>query len=526
MSGFIADVKAEGVLEKAWRDACTVVLGEEIGPMEEYAGWLGEHVEKPSERQSSRSAKRVVHSVPDYCAGSKSLSFDEVDFGGKFEPLHIDKIKDIDSIAEALRERICYTGNIVLGNSGFVENSSNISDSFYLSDSLMCDGSRKMAFASLGRFWENMFGCDTGGDSKYCIRCFEVWKMRRSLEAYFVYESSDLYYCHWLWGCNECLFSFNQRSKNYLIGNLELPKDKYMETKKGLLEELGEELKQKKRLPSLPQLLGAQKSIPDNGWGHGSGGLQCSREADNAFTDTSRVLFGKPLDGIQDYEGWLLRHIRGTKNVQSAFSGENACLSDYACMMEFPADRIITIGEQEQASGLKISEGEARGIGLKNAGEIIGKIAYFCPDMDMETQNNVGCSVSCRSMHGYKCLLCTFSKYTGCSFWPRNSSHIFGSSVVFESSFCINCYNSVRLNRCFEADSSRECSGSCFLHNCENVHDSMFCFNVKNLRNAIGNAGYPLDEYKRVKSALLGQIYSELEEKKGLRLDIYNVGCP
>ena len=72
---------------------------------------------------------------------------------------------------------------------------------------------------------------------------------------------------------------------------------------------------------------------------------------------------------------------------------------------------------------------------------------------------------------------------------------------------------------------SRDCTDLYFGHNCENVQDGMFCFNVKNLKRAIGNAEYSPDEYKKVKSSLLEQISSELEAKKTLKWDIYNIGC-
>jgi len=63
------------------------------------------------------------------------------------------------------------------------------------------------------------------------------------------------------------------------------------------------------------------------------------------------------------------------------------------------------------------------------------------------------------------------------------------------------------------------------MHNCENVQDSMFCFNTKNLKNAIGNAQLAQEKYLGVRNALLAQMHAELEKKKELKLDIYNVGA-
>jgi len=57
------------------------------------------------------------------------------------------------------------------------------------------------------------------------------------------------------------------------------------------------------------------------------------------------------------------------------------------------------------------------------------------------------------------------------------------------------------------------------------VHDSLFCFNVKNLRNAIGNAPLQPQKYAQIKKAVLEQLAEELEKKKNLKWDIYNIGC-
>jgi hypothetical protein len=102
---------------------------------------------------------------------------------------------------------------------------------------------------------------------------------------------------------------------------------------------------------------------------------------------------------------------------------------------------------------------------------------------------------------------------------------MFGSALAHNSDFCINAYYSENLSRAFEVDGCSNCSDIYFSHNCENVKDSMFCFNSKNLRNAIGNAQHVPDDYKKMKTSLLEQIVSEIEDKKDLKWDIFNIGC-
>jgi len=53
----------------------------------------------------------------------------------------------------------------------------------------------------------------------------------------------------------------------------------------------------------------------------------------------------------------------------------------------------------------------------------------------------------------------------------------------------------------------------------------MFCFNVKNLTHAIGNAQLPPEQYKKVKGALVAQMANELEKKRDLRWDIFSIGA-
>ena len=52
----------------------------------------------------------------------------------------------------------------------------------------------------------------------------------------------------------------------------------------------------------------------------------------------------------------------------------------------------------------------------------------------------------------------------------------------------------------------------------------MFCFNAKNLKNAIGNVQLKPDDYKRIKSMFLKEIHERLVKDKDLDFDIFNLG--
>jgi hypothetical protein len=119
--------------------------------------------------------------------------------------------------------------------------------------------------------------------------------------------------------------------------------------------------------------------------------------------------------------------------------------------------------------------------------------------------------------------VCVQIKDSAYNFWPRSSEHLFGCGVLFDSQFCIHCYQSVKLSRCFEVDSSRDCSDCYYSHNIENCQNCLFCFNVKNKRYAIGNVEVGREKFLEAKKVLLDYVGKELEAKGELTLDIYNL---
>ena len=139
--------------------------------------------------------------------------------------------------------------------------------------------------------------------------------------------------------------------------------------------------------------------------------------------------------------------------------------------------------------------------------------------------NIIECATSGDSAHCYRSTATVFAKYAGYCFWPRSSEHSFGCGALLSSEFNIRCFNSVKLARCFEVDFSRDCSGCYYCHNVENCQDCMFCFNVKNLKYAVGNVEVGREKFMEMKKRMLAGVGKELEVKKSLRWDIYNIGA-
>ncbi|MFH1520810.1 MAG: hypothetical protein ABID61_04140 [Candidatus Micrarchaeota archaeon] len=516
-------------LGKEWKTTSRLVFGGDVGELSDYKEWLIELNNPRFVKKSSISGVDTVFSSSEYFDDAKFMAMNEIDINKKFEPLNINEIKDMDSIVDAVQERIVYCGNVVLGNSKFVEKSSNVTNSFYVYDSVKVSDCKNIAYSQYLRLCENIFGTNEGGESKYCIRCCILFKNARSFELWKSASCTDCYYSFGLDGCNDAIFSFNLQGKSNIIGNLQLPKDKFQEIKKKLLSEMRKELIKNKKLPSLVDLV--SKEPVD------LGGIETGRKrtddetnndrsvVDSAFGKTSELLLNKKLpEKMEDYDLWLKSHIVVPYSVKSVLSKKPVQLSEWPGLAQLPKNRIVTLKEARELAKIAITIEQAEKLDLANAPEQLGKIAYFPPEEMTGTNTNlIECQWGSSAANCYRSVICVYSKNCGYCSWPRSSENCFGCGIVFDSNFSMKCYDSVKLSRCFEVDSCSSCTDVYFSHNCENVRDSMFCFNVKNLKTAIGNFSLQPESYKKIKTMLQNQIYDELQSKKSLKWNIFSL---
>lgn len=517
----------EGV-NRSWKQTCKILFGEELGELKDSRNWLIEYVGKPRVEKSAVSGKDVSLAIDDYCRGSKFMEFDEINFFKKFEPLNLNEIKDIDSIIEAVRERIYYTGDLILGNSKFVESSSNITDSANVLNSYFLDACENIAYCMYLRYNKFAFGVFGAALSDFMIRTLVIGpNCHRLFETFRIRESSDAYYSANLEGCSECIFCFNLDGRRHSIGNLGLQKDKYRTLKEKLIAEMRESIRSKKI--SLFNLISKLPKEKVTVAVRGKKEKFDITPINEAFRSTFEVILKRKPSGVEDYQSYLQKHkVPKITAINDTASRESIAFTEDYNGSAIPRHRLIS-----EAEALSLSENprsldidEVMQLSLNNSA-MLSKIAFMplghvsgrTSNVSNVLWNNFSAS-NCYSGMGY--AECKESAYC---FWPRQSSYIFGSAMVFDSSYCINTYYSKKLARSFEIDGCTNCSDIYFAHNCENVHDSMFCFNVKNLKNAIGNAMLSTADYRKVKEAIIGQVADELVKKKDFKWNIYNLGC-
>ncbi|MFH2105950.1 MAG: hypothetical protein ABII22_01710 [Candidatus Micrarchaeota archaeon] len=245
------------LVNNSWKSTTNIIFGETPGEMKEYDAYLREPLVGKSV-ESFLSGKDVFVTSMQYDPKSRFFDY-EADMKSAesilSKPIDINKIKDIDSLFEAVQEKIIYSGNKILGNSHYVENSDSVTDSNYVFNSSMVFSAKYIAYSYMMRKTEYGFASTCTGDSTMTIRCFYNNAIRRCFECITVASASDCFFCHNLLDSADCMFTFNKRATRNMIGNIQLTKEQYVKLKIKLVGEIVEDLKVKKRAMSLLNLM-------------------------------------------------------------------------------------------------------------------------------------------------------------------------------------------------------------------------------------------------------------------------------
>ncbi len=244
-------------------------------------------------------------------------------------------------------------------------------------------------------------------------------------------------------------------------------------------------------------------------------------EASDAFEETTKLIFGKPLKPLEKYEGWLCANIPKLKMFQTREG--KVPMPDISIYRYIPVEKMAGLDYAEENSKRKLDITKSSFSGL--ADEFRKNNKVVCELREGTNLNMEESNFYLNAQGSYKIAFCFYSKFCGYNIWSSLNDHTFGCFRNMNGGFSINCYFSTELLRCLEMDACKKCSDSMFCHNCENVQNSMFCFNSKNLRYAINNTVVGQQKYTEVKKMFVEEMLKELESTGKLGLSIYNIAC-
>ena len=502
-----------------FKKTCEILFGQEIGELSEFAPYLSETNWPYVMGKSCVTGKSVMLSGPHYAPSSKFAQQEEIPMV-KFSPVSINDIKDVDSLFRAASENAVYCGNKIFGKSLGVESADNVVDGIEVHKSHDIYQSKYVAYCSVGRYSESIYGVNnfqTTRNSMRCHICF-VKGAQRCFETYLTGGISDSYYTLNCTGCSDLMFSFNLRNKSHCIGNLQLTRERYTALKQKLASEMAEKLKADKRLFSLADMM------------KGAAGVEKEREtispeAEKALSTALRILLQKEHKNSAKLAPWLEKRAVKVKRTVGA-RGVEVLKYETPTLKGIASEKLAPLEMALQSAASCISIGETETPTLSEVAKRAAGTALIT--LEMVEGNNLAVRqtpVRYDSTDNEGLWFSLHSKHSGLSSIVTDSEYCFGGYIrILECQFCVSCNNITKCSGCFECDSCFSCRNCLFCHNCENVEEGILCFNLKGARYAILNQQVSKEEYTRVKKMLLDYINSELERKGTLERSIFALG--
>ncbi|MFA6530114.1 MAG: hypothetical protein WCT31_00145 [Candidatus Micrarchaeia archaeon] len=242
-----------------------------------------------------------------------------------------------------------------------------------------------------------------------------------------------------------------------------------------------------------------------------------SQEAEMAFQQVTKMLFGKPLSPLSKYEAWLRENLPKCKMFATA--NGNVIMPDISIYRYFPEEMMAGLDFERPDKKLDISDPSFASLS-REFGQL-GKVV--CELREGTNHNVVESNFYLNVQNSYRIAFCFHSKFCAHNIWSSFNERTFGCFRNMNGSFSINCYFSTEMVRCFEMDACKKCSDSMFCHNCEGLQDSLFCFNAKSLRYAVCNVEIGREKYLKIKKMLVEGILEELERTGRFELCIFNI---
>ncbi|MFA6327898.1 MAG: hypothetical protein WCY41_00445 [Candidatus Micrarchaeia archaeon] len=512
-------------IDAAWRGLCKLLFGRDVGGLQKFEPYLKEAMLPYTIAKSGVSGKDVYLGHHLYPSGARFVSSDEVP---SLPPaaFSINDIKDIDSLFRAAGENVAYCGNKVFEknmNTRLVDNAINCIDVYY---SHNVRNVKKAAYISHVRESECVFGIPAFPKINYSIRCHEGINVNRLFESFYITHSSDMYYSFNCTNCLDCMFAYNLRGRKNVIGNLELPKGKYLALKKKLTLEIADELDKGGRARSISDIarLAAKKGGEDGGVEF-IPTLPAPSGVEKAFSDATKIVLGQERKPIAPYVPYLQERALPVKVVKGKF-GSPASKPELPLVKGLPASCLCSF-EEALSQNKPLANEQQLHLPLVELEKIIASnFALSLDFVDGPCRDYVNVSQCISSSEVYSSWDSTTSQKSACSTGIIQSKYIFGGYMrMLDSEFCINCYDMTECKRCFEIDSSSRCSDCYFCHNLEGCEECILCSNVKGMRHAVLNRQLPREEYARVKKMVLGYVNAEISAKKRCSRSIFSLAA-
>ena len=246
-----------------------------------------------------------------------------------------------------------------------------------------------------------------------------------------------------------------------------------------------------------------------------------SRAVEEAFSSTSKLLFGQALSPIDAYADWLVRDLPNWRVLKRA--GKETAVANYGYFKFLPDKKIAAFEQFDEIGKRKLAVSDHPSLSGLSA-SMASSLECVTDVIEGTNMDVDSCTVYKNLVSAYKCLGSFNSKQSGFICWSDFNEYSFGLYRTFHSKFSMKCYHSDKLSRCLEMDGCNSCSDSMFCHNCENSENALFCFNSSSLHYAVGNVEVGKEKFAQIFGSLKERMAKQLVSKHSLDWGIHSLG--
>lgn len=231
---------------------------------------------------------------------------------------------------------------------------------------------------------------------------------------------------------------------------------------------------------------------------------------DAAFKTLCRILFGRPVGGLLEFEPYLKEAMMPFMIVKSGSRGTDVFLSNpyYPKGAAFVSPDELAGIRQKPLSINDIKDIDSL---FRAASE---NVAYcgnkvFGKNANVQLVDN---AINCIDVyHSHNVRNVKRGAYLS---YVRESEYVFGLPPFPKINYSIRCHEGINVNRMFETFYTTYSSDMYYSVNCTSCQEVMFGYNLRGKRHVVGNIELAPAKYGELKGKLTGEIADELARKK------------
>jgi len=258
----------ERKIDKGFNETAFILLGRRLGSVDDYSGWLGEHVPLPFQAKSAVSGKEIwvappINFLDKRFDSGRIIDMDEVERVNK-SPFGSQELEGVGNLQQLLEKFVSpiayYCGNFRYGTGQDIEKCSGggLGRTIYYSEDVF-HGVKNVAFSHCVINSQNIFGGHNVVKSSFGINIYNSNAIARGFEVDGCLSSSDVYFCHNSENLRDCMFCFNAKNLKNAVGNVQYPREEYLAVKKMVQAEICARLEKERKLPWDIYSIGARK---------------------------------------------------------------------------------------------------------------------------------------------------------------------------------------------------------------------------------------------------------------------------